>query len=80
VLHHLRLSLLRLERVVFRMLEALRSEGQYLSEAEERYWSELKQWKQDKRENGESLPEVVLTSEAPPQTREKVPLKKEKAV
>jgi len=62
------------------MLEALRSEGQYLSEAEERYWSELKQWKQDKRENGVSLPEVVLTSEAPPQTREKVPLKKQKSV
>lgn len=70
-LHRLRLSLLRFERVIFRTLEALRSEEEYLTSTEEQYWSELKQWKQEAKENGAELPHAVLASEPPPQVREK---------
>lgn len=65
-LHRLRLWLLRFERLVSRMLEALRNEERLLSETEERYWSELKTWKQESRDNGADVPKAVLASEPPP--------------
>ena len=66
MLHRIRLWLLRLERFVFRMLEALRREEKNLSETEERYWGELKQWKQESRESPTVLPDAVMKSEPPP--------------
>lgn len=65
VLHRLRLTLLRLERVVYRALEALQGRERNLSAAEERYWSELKHWKHEVRTNGNHIPEEVLTEPAP---------------
>lgn len=66
VLHWVRLWLLRLERIVFRMLEGLQQRGANLSAAEERYWSELKQWKHEVRQNNNHIPEAVFNPEAPP--------------
>ena len=65
VLHGLRLWLLRLERITYRTLEALQERTRNLSEAEERYWSELKQWKHETKQNGNHIPEAVLTEAAP---------------
>lgn len=65
LLHGVRLWLLRLERIVFRMLEALQTRDRDLSLAEERYWSELKQWKQEARVNGNPIPEKLLDHSAP---------------
>ena len=64
-LHRLRLWLLRLERVTFRALEAVRGRSRRLSEAEEKYWSELRQWRQGTKQNGNSIPHEVLTASAP---------------
>lgn len=75
VLGGVRLWLLRMERSVFRMLEAVQTESRRWSKNDQSYWGELKQWKQDKRENGEALPESVLNPEAPPEVEEKLPFK-----
>lgn len=56
VLHRLRLVFLRLERTTFRILESIQARGMRLTKAEERYWNELRQWKQDGRENGKIPP------------------------
>lgn len=67
MLHWVRLWLLRLERMVFRMLEALQERSRELTATEERYWSELKTWKHETKLNGKnSLPDAVLNSEPPP--------------
>ena len=65
MLHRVRLWLLRLERIVYRTLSALQERDQEISRAEERYWSELKQWKQEARENGNHIPHEVITESAP---------------
>ena len=66
VLHWVRLTLLRLERIVFRALESLHERSVELTATEERYWSELKTWKHGVRENGNGhIPEAVLTEAAP---------------
>lgn len=71
-LHWVRLWLLRLERLVFRMSEALQARGRELSVTEERYWGELKTWKQDVKLNGgDSLPDTVLNPEPPPDVKAK---------
>ena len=65
-LHSVRLTLLRLERIVFRMLESLHQRSERLSATEEQYWSELKTWKHEVRQNGNGhIPEAVLTEAAP---------------
>lgn len=64
-LHWVRLSLLRLERIVFRMLQALQERDREISQTEERYWSELKQWKHETYENGGHIPEEVVAEPAP---------------
>jgi len=66
LLHALRLWLLRLERVTYRMLEAFEARERGLWRTEERYWSELKQWKHESNENGAVLPPVVLNPDPPP--------------
>ncbi len=72
LLHGVRLWLLRCERMVFRMLEALQARGRELSATEERYWGELKTWKQDAKLNGgNSLPDTVLNPEPPPEVKAK---------
>lgn len=73
ILSGLRLWLLRMERTVFGLLEAVQSRERHWSSGIRNYWSELKQWKQDKKENGETLPETVLNPEAPPEVEEKLP-------
>lgn len=66
VLHRVRLTLLRLERVVYGMLESLHERSERLTATEERYWSELKTWKHEARLNGNGhIPEAVLTEAAP---------------
>lgn len=66
VLHWVRLTLLRLERVVFRMLESLHQRSERVGATEEHYWSELKTWKHEAKLNGNShIPEAVLTEAAP---------------
>lgn len=68
ILHRLRITLLRLERVVYRMLESLHRRRERLAADEERYWSELKTWKHGVRSNGNShIPDAVLTESAPPE-------------
>ncbi|MDP3727174.1 MAG: hypothetical protein Q8R35_00885, partial [bacterium] len=52
VLHWVRLTLLRLERVVFHMLESLHQRSERLTATEEHYWSELKTWKHEGKKNG----------------------------
>lgn len=64
VLRWVRLTLLRLERAVFWMLESIHERSQRLTETEERYWTELKQWKHEARENGNHIPEEVFTESA----------------
>ena len=66
VLYRVRLWLLRFERIVFRMIEALRNEETHLIDTGEHYFSGLKQWKQESRQEGAKLPDAVLTSEPPP--------------
>ena len=68
LLHRIRLWLLRLERLAFRLLESLQARGKRLSETEARYWGELKVWKQEVRQNGPVMPKSVLASEPPPKT------------
>ena len=75
VLSGLRLWLLRMERLAFRMLESVQTRSQRWSAGAPGYWGELKQWRQEKRENGEALPETVLNPEAPPPVEEKLPFK-----
>ncbi len=66
VLHWVRLTLLRLERIVFRTLESLHERSVELTATEERYWSELKTWKRTAKANGNGhIPEAVLTESAP---------------
>lgn len=66
LLHWVRLTLLRLERIVFRALESLHERSVELTATEERYWSELKTWKHEARANGNGrIPEAVLTEAAP---------------
>lgn len=60
VLHRLRVWLLRLERLTFRALEAVQARNRRLSETEEKYWSELKQWKQGAKQDGASTPHEVF--------------------
>lgn len=74
-LHWVRLTLLRLERIVYRMLESIRQRSERLTATEERYWSELKSWKQETRKNGNHIPEGVLTEAAPPEltSKDRVP-------
>lgn len=70
MLHWVRLWLLRLERMVFRMLEALQERSRELTATKERYWSELKTWKHEGKLNGKnSLPDAVLNSEPPPEVK-----------
>lgn len=70
VLHGVRLWLLRCERVVFHMLEALQVRSRDLSATEERYWGELKTWRQDVKLNGKnSLPDEVINSAPPPEVK-----------
>ena len=64
-LHRLRVWLLRLERLTFRALEAVQMRNRRLSETEEKYWSELKQWKQGAKRGGSSIPREVLHADAP---------------
>ena len=64
-LHWIRLWLLRLERVVYRMLQALQERDRGISETEERYWSELKQWKHEGKQNGGRIPHEVIAEPAP---------------
>ncbi len=65
-LHRIRLWLLRLERIAFRLLESLQARERSLTATEERFWGELKQWKVDGRQNGNHLPKAVLNPEPPP--------------
>ncbi len=66
VLHWVRLTLLRLERIVFRTLESLHERSVELTVTEERYWKELKTWKHEAKLNGNGhIPEAVLTESAP---------------
>lgn len=66
-LARLRIWLLRLERLTFRAMEAVaaRRHGNG-GNGNGQYWSELKQWKQEARENGNSLPHDVLNPPPPP--------------
>ncbi|MBI2055649.1 MAG: hypothetical protein HYT42_02035 [Candidatus Sungbacteria bacterium] len=73
ILSGFRLWLLRMERTVFALIETVQSRKRHWSSGFQNYWGELKQWKQDKRENGEALPESVLNPEAPPEVEEKSP-------
>lgn len=66
LLHRLRLWLLRLERVTFRLLESLQARERELTATEERFWGELKQWKVEARQNGNHLPRAVFNPEPPP--------------
>jgi len=66
-LHRLRLWLLRLERLVYRLLEGLQARTLKLSKTEERYWGTLKQWKHEPRPGGQGLPDAVFNPEPPPQ-------------
>lgn len=52
ILHWIRLTLLRMERVVYRMLESLHERGEELTRTEERYWGTLKTWKHEARGSG----------------------------
>ena len=72
ILHGVRLWLLRLERLTFRMLEALERRGESLAKTEERYWGEIKQWKHEVRQNGNSLPEKVMNPDPPPERNSKL--------
>ena len=66
LLHRIRLWLLRLERITFKLLESLQARSRQVSATEERYWSELKHWKVEVRQNGNNLPKAVLNPEPPP--------------
>lgn len=70
-LHWLRLTLLRFERVVHRAIQGLEARDRKLSAAEERYWSQLKQWKSDGKKNGNHIPKAVLTEAAPAELTER---------
>lgn len=61
-----RLWLLRMERLVFRMLESLEARGRGLADDPAGYWGALKQWKEDSKENGASIPSAVFNPEPPP--------------
>lgn len=76
----LRLGLLRWERKIFRWLEVAQGRSHEWTERDNGYLSELKQWKQAVRENGNALPQAVLKPETPPEVRAKRPTKINKAV
>lgn len=52
VLRRLRLRLLRLERLTFRVLERLEARRESFVPPAGRYWTQLRTWKQETRENG----------------------------
>lgn len=80
-LSRLRVWLLRLERMVFRTLERIESQGRRWGIGEERYWSELKQWKQESKENGgATIPMAVFHPEAPPRPKRRPAAPKQPAV
>ncbi len=61
----MRLRLLKTERTVFRMLEAAQARGQKWSERREQsYLVGLRQWKDEKKQNGTNIPETVFHPEA----------------
>lgn len=62
----LRLRLLRMERLVFKALDAVQSRNIKWREGDKGYLSELKEWKQENRGNGGSVPKAVFSPEALP--------------
>lgn len=65
-LTRMRLWLLRMERFVFRALESLEARSHNWPDVPAGYWSALKQWKQESKENGASIPHAVFNPEPPP--------------
>lgn len=71
ILTRIRLWLLRMERFVFRALESLETRSRSWSDVPTGYWDTLKQWKQETKENGASIPHAVFNPEPPPSSSTK---------
>ena len=66
LLRGLRLRLLRMERLVFKALDAVQSRNIKWREGARGYLSELNEWKQENRGNGGNVPKAVFSPEALP--------------
>lgn len=66
VLTQFRLWLLRTERRTFQLLETLQNAERDRGMTNGQFLGELKQWRQEEKQNGTPLPETVLNPEAPP--------------
>lgn len=75
----LRLWLLKTERLIFGILESVQNQNRRWAQSGKGYLGELKEWKQETRENGGNIPKAVFHPEGPPDIAPKKPRRRKKS-